>query len=336
MPPHYGDYRDFQPGGDMYDPEEFRQNEIQRGNETGTYATHGGGLDEIQAALDELSKDPAVMGQLQQGHTQFVQTELAKRGLALPRHYALDIDGGRIVPREQGKWERWKTPVLLTAAMFGGGFAAEALMGAGAGGAAAGAGGASGAGGAGAGGSALTAGGLLGGADTAATVAGSTGAILGGGAGAGTTSTILGTAGKVAPILGNAAANHAAGKRFDEQTQLNRDQVALNSYNSGLTAPSKRLRTSQDASILKNWTPVTSSGSGRDLTFSGGYNNPNLIDPRSKQLADDVIAQQLEQQLAGGGIDRGGPPKIAPHPKSSAWDKILGGAATGASILGAF
>lgn len=131
----FGDYRDFLPGGELYNEEEFRANEIQRGNETGTYATHGGSLDEIKTALAGLSKNPDVMDQLKQGHTEFVKTELAKQGLALPRHYALDVDEGTIVPRQQGKWERWKTPILLTAAMFGGGFALEAALSAGGGGA---------------------------------------------------------------------------------------------------------------------------------------------------------------------------------------------------------
>lgn len=161
---------------------------------------------------------------------------------------------------------------------------------------------------------------------------------------------ILGTLGKIggiaeraAPILGGAAANQAASRRADAQADYLRDRSALESYATGLRAPGTRLATGMNASRILNHQPVTAAwggpGSGLKggtVKFSGGSANPNLVDPRTKTLADDIMAQQLEQQLAGGGINRGGPPQPAPRRDENFAEQILGGAGLGAGILGIF
>ena len=158
-----------------------------------------------------------------------------------------------------------------------------------------------------------------------------------GGASLGLTGKVLSGIGKAAPILAGASGSAAKGKREDENSQLSRDALELRKYEMDQAAPGKRLTDSTRASMVKNATPVTSKwggpGSGlrgETVKYSGGYANPDLIDPRSKQLADSMLTNSLQQQLSGAAA-----PDIAGPPKSSVGDKILGGVGLGGSILGA-
>ena len=78
----------------------------------------------------------------------WIESQMHDRGFYTPRHHVYEVQpDGSVYLRAQGKWERWKTPILMTGALFGGAFLADKLIGAGA----AGAGGAAGSGAAGAG-----------------------------------------------------------------------------------------------------------------------------------------------------------------------------------------
>lgn len=150
---------------------------------------------------------------------------------------------------------------------------------------------------------------------------------------------ILQGATKAAPILGGMSKAQSESRRADAQDQLSRDALALQRYDRERALPGQRMDLSTRASMIKNRMPVTSewggpgSGlSGGKVTFRGGFANPNLIDPRTAQLADDILAKELQGQLAG----TGGPPTITPRPRTNFGEKILGGAAAATGILGAF
>lgn len=162
--------------------------------------------------------------------------------------------------------------------------------------------------------------------------------------------------GPLAKIFGGASGQEAQAKTNEEQIQLGRDRLGLDRYLGAIDARGTRMNNSVRGSMIKHASPVTSSwggpGSGlrgEKVQFSGGYANPDLIDPASRELGDDVMLQELEQQTAGtergkargfvnqpaSYLNRGGPPDIAGPPKSSGWDKLLGGGAFGFSVLDA-
>jgi hypothetical protein len=104
-------------------------------------------------------------------------------------------------------------------------------------------------------------------------------------------------------VLGGMDASMTAQGNTEDAAARDRDRLALESYLAGLEAPGVRLDTSMRASHIKNAQPVTAKwggpGSGlrgETVKFSGGYANPNYVDPRARQLADDVLLQELEQQ----------------------------------------
>ena len=62
----------------------------------------------------------------------WIESQMHDRGFYTPRHHVYEVNpDGSVYLRAQGKWERWKTPILMTGALFGGAFGAEALLGAG-------------------------------------------------------------------------------------------------------------------------------------------------------------------------------------------------------------
>lgn len=129
-----------------------------------------------------------------------------------------------------------------------------------------------------------------------------------------------------------------------------------------LTAPDKRLSTGVRGSMVANQQPVTHTwggpGSGMrggGYKVSGGFANPNLISPDARALAEDITHQALLNQLKHDdhvdfnpvGYTPGTytppsaytPPErkriTLPDPgRSSTVDRILGGGATLAPILG--
>jgi hypothetical protein len=107
-----------------------------------------------------------------------------------------------------------------------------------------------------------------------------------------------------ANIAGGALTAAAQNSRDKELNQIRRDALQLDRDKYALDAPEHRLDTSVHASRILNHTPVTAHwggpGSGlrgETVKFSGGAANPNLIDPRTRDLSDDVINQQLQDQM---------------------------------------
>lgn len=164
----------------------------------------------------------------------------------------------------------------------------------------------------------------------------------GGGAAAGaTTGSVLGTAAKVggiiktasdigknlSPVLGNAAGAANRDQQINDQAQLQRAQLAL-------TAPRQLLSNSVRASLVANGQPVTigtqaspfaHSPSSTIPQFNGGL-NPSAIDPQTRQLAQKIIADELQAQMSGSAVPQVG--------QGSGLGTALGGAALGSSLLG--
>lgn len=146
-----------------------------------------------------------------------------------------------------------------------------------------------------------------------------------GGSGSGILQGIGKAAQNLSPVLGGAAGSQAAG----EETQAGID---LRAQAQNAAVPGTRLHNALLASLASNAQPYTANwggpGSGlkgQVVNFAGGPNLKNLpADVRS--LAQSVMSDELNQQLAG---------PIHPQIGSSTGDKVLGGAATGAGILGA-
>ena len=106
-----------------------------------------------------------------------------------------------------------------------------------------------------------------------------------------------------------------------KEQKLSKDQLELQRFLATLEAPNKRLDTSVRASRIANAQPVSASwggpGSGMrggTVKFSGGKSQP--LDPRTKELANDVLLQELEQQglrSVDGGQVRAEAPGLANH-----------------------
>lgn len=138
---------------------------------------------------------------------------------------------------------------------------------------------------------------------------------------------IIGTAKRLAPILGD-----MAGSRADAQQQ--NDVMGLANANFDLKAPGERLATGAKANKILHGSPVKAEwggpGSGlkgQQVNYTGGYNNPELYnDPQMHDLAQQTMEEELRQSKAG------------PRPKagkSSLLDNILGYGAQAAGIAGA-
>src|SRR5438132_2201717 len=124
-----------------------------------------------------------------------------------------------------------------------------------------------------------------------------------------------------------------------ENARLRRDQFAL-------TAPGTRLRDSTRASLTSNFTPTRvqwggpGSGLRGELPQITGGASAGLanLDPRTKSLADLVMSDELAGEQKGGMTGGQGDITMMPPPKlgaESGMDRLLGGAATGSSLLDA-
>lgn len=109
--------------------------------------------------------------------------------------------------------------------------------------------------------------------------------------------------GGIGSVIGGIDAAMTGQGNYEDQAAMSRDRLALESYLASLEAPGRRLGTSMLASHIRNDQPVSANwggpGSGLrggTVKFSGGYANPNYVDPRARELADDVLLQELEQQ----------------------------------------
>lgn len=139
-------------------------------------------------------------------------------------------------------------------------------------------------------------------------------------------------AGAVAPVLGGAA----KGKQQVQTDKVNSSGNDLAAANFNAAAPGRRLNTGANAALASagpataQWGGKGSGLRGQTLKFSGGA-NAAAGDPRLKQLADQVMAGQIEEQMGGAKMVA---PQVAGQ-SSSVGDKILGGSSFVASILAA-
>jgi hypothetical protein len=169
------------------------------------------------------------------------------------------------------------------------------------------------------------------------------GGAAGAGGTAGSTGSILGTAGKVGSILGKA---ENVGKALSpilggaasgaQQNQQANDLLQLRGAQLGLEAPQQRLNTSVRASIAANAKPVqittgpspfAHAPAGSTMPHFTNSLSPALLDPGTRSLAQNIIAQQLQEQMS----PNHGLPTVG---QGSTAGNILGGAALGSSILG--
>lgn len=145
---------------------------------------------------------------------------------------------------------------------------------------------------------------------------------------------------KLAPILGGASKNQQQERILADTQNLQRDQLAQQRFKTNEALPGDRLATGVKASQISRGQPVSLSfgdpnpaaNGARIAKFSGGYNTPDLISPETKQQADAVMHQMLQKQMGGAAMEA---PALSAPTKEGTGSKILGGAATVASILGA-
>lgn len=157
----------------------------------------------------------------------------------------------------------------------------------------------------------------------------------------GVLSGVLNTLGDIAPILGEASAGAQDANRQRDLAAVAGEQVKLNRDKFALEAPSTRMDQSTRASALRNVSPTSiawgGKGSGKaglvPQTTGGAKDILSKLRGDTSPLADTVLAQNLQDQLSG--RDRLMNPLMNEVGKESVGDKILGGSAFGASILGA-
>lgn len=145
---------------------------------------------------------------------------------------------------------------------------------------------------------------------------------------------ILGTAGKIAPVLGGMASERGKAKEQGAQDQLSRDTIDQRAADFNLRAPATRLGTgargvAAGAGPVKiNWGGPGSGLRGEQTKVTGGF-SAAAGDPRMKQIGDATFDRALSDQLA--------PPMkgATPAPEASALDHLIGGGADIASILAA-
>lgn len=292
-------------------------------------------LPAVQKAINEWDYTFTYGGNSTQETQAKIAAAIKAAGLTVPEGYGFEIipqGGGQTaagIAKTPSPWEAVAPGIYITAALLTGGALA------GGGGTATGAAG-------------VETGGVEAGAGTAGAVLPSTtigsgfvGPIAGGtgltGAGVGgaglTGDKILGALGDVGPVLGSAAAGVEKNNLAQDQLNLGRDRLAQDQYQDNVTNPGTRLKSAYKASMIANQTPSTHTGGpggAGPVKFSGGFSNP-AVAAGVKPQADDVVAQQLQEQLLRGSDM----PKPTP-PTGGAGSDLLGGAALATNILGAF
>lgn len=128
----------------------------------------------------------------------------------------------------------------------------------------------------------------------------------------------------VAPILGNAAKSRASAQDINDTATVRNRKVELE-------APGMRIANAAKARLLSagpssaSWGGPGSGLRGETVKYSGGASSG--FTPADRSLMDELVHQQLQKALTGENLPQPG--------RSSATDKLLGGGATVASILGA-
>lgn len=274
---------------------------------------------EDQARIQQIFQSLPKTGDPRSTLGRFSQA-LHHAGIQIPQGYMPSLNGDGTLTKDPGFWKSLAEGALITGGLAFGG---PLLMGAaGGGGSAAGvapsimgapAGSIAGLGGIGSGTAAATTAGVGGTAAAAPSILGRATSI----------------AGKLSPILSGAAEGRAKSQQANETQQYLDAEFRLKE-------PDARLKTSMDASKIAHQTPVTvdwggpgSGLQGQPVKFNGGYNNPDLVDPKTRQLANQTIDQELQKSL------QGGEPLTKPG-HSSLLDNLLGYGSTAAGIAGAF
>lgn len=208
---------------------------------------------------------------------------------------------------------------IIGAGVLTGGAALGAF---GAGGAAAGAGGATGAG------LSSIAGGVVPGvATTAIPTFGAAGATAGGGLGLSALGGKMALAKGGLDAAGALAGGRAQGRQADFAAQQQADQARLQAAQYNAQLPGQRAGASVRGDVLAGLQPVSFSGSGRDLSISGGL-SPALLSQGSRQ-----VGQQMSREALLSALGQGGPQdpyaQFTPQAQlkgGSALDKALGAA----------
>lgn len=143
---------------------------------------------------------------------------------------------------------------------------------------------------------------------------------------------ILNAAGRVAPILTTAAKGRGDAQQANETLKIAAANQDINRRTYQRDSPAARLRSSTRASMVANRQPTKVTGVGTpNVEFSGGFSNPDMYSPETKQLANMTIHNHLVSTLNGD--DTIAP--MDPVGKESTFDKILGYGGVGLSILDA-
>jgi hypothetical protein len=152
-------------------------------------------------------------------------------------------------------------------------------------------------------------------------------------------------------ILNGLSGGAAAGRQAQAQANQGQDQTRLGIQNQqqqaaafNRQAPGLRATNAVRGDLLSGLQSVGSTGSGRDLHFTGGL-SPALLSANTRQLGSDMTRQALLSQLGKSEGSRGPgqndpytfdpqftQPTPLPHP--SLLSKIGGVLGGGASILG--
>lgn len=250
--------------------------------------------------------------------------------LGIPDNLILDPESGQLREKNWHEANSNWSGLIYTGAAIGIGLTAGAAAGAMAGGGAA-----IGAGGAGAGA----------GAATGVTAGGAAGATAAGG---GLTSTIVNALinkgiPAAAQVLGGAAKGEQTQNNLQDQASLQQGNLALGRDKFALEAPNTRLATAIKASLASNFQPQHTewAGPGSGLQgkvpkitggLSAGLAN---LDPRVKELSNQVMMDELLGQQQGGPSGGKQDRAVPTINQSSGADKALGGLSLGTSILGA-
>lgn len=135
----------------------------------------------------------------------------------------------------------------------------------------------------------------------------------------------------VSDVFGGMSDSREADRRFQDTSELDR-------YKLEQAAPQRNMNDATRAASILNRTPVKAewggpgSGlAGQTVHFGGGIDHEAMANnPEMKALMNNIIHEAMVKQLSG---NQGMPAPTSGH--ESTMDKVIGGIATGSSILGA-
>lgn len=145
-------------------------------------------------------------------------------------------------------------------------------------------------------------------------------------------------ASNVSDVLGQAAKSGQAANQVRDATRLSQESLRLGRDRFATEAPGQRLRTALRAALAKGSAPTTVTWGGPGSGLRGEvptYSRPSLQDPSFQALIQQILEDELMAQRQGGTAGGGDRSMGAPLGRESRWDKILGGASLGSSLIGA-